>query len=55
MNSNEHEQHAERAEYTEPTIVDYGTLNDLTAAGGSKFEDSPIGTPISDVTAASTP
>lgn len=56
MIPNEHEQqHEERAEYSEPTIVDYGTLNDLTAAGGSKFEDSPIGTPIGNVTASSTP
>lgn len=42
-------------EYIEPAVVDYGTLQDLTAAGGSKFEDSPIGTPIGNVTASSTP
>jgi hypothetical protein len=55
MDINAHEQHEERPEYTEPTVVDYGTLNDLTAAGGSKFEDSPVGTPIGGVTASSTP
>jgi hypothetical protein len=56
MKPNEHEtKRDERSEYSEPTIVDYGTLNDLTAAGGSKFEDTPIGTPIGNVTASSTP
>lgn len=42
-------------EYSDPTIVDYGTLQDLTAAGGKNFEDSPLGTPIGSVTASSTP
>jgi hypothetical protein len=55
MDTNERKQHDEVLEYSEPTVVDYGTLNDLTAAGGSKFEDSPVGTPIGGVTASSTP
>lgn len=45
----------ERKEYEEPKIVDYGTLAELTQSGGSHFEDSPIGTPIGNVTASSTP
>jgi hypothetical protein len=55
MDINDRKQHDERPEYSEPAVVDYGTLNDLTAAGGSKFEDSPLGTPIGGVTASSTP
>jgi hypothetical protein len=48
------EQGAE-AVYAKPAIKDYGTVQELTAAGGSKFQDVPIGTPIGDVTASSTP
>lgn len=41
-------------EYTEPEVVDYGTLEDLTAGGGAEFIDSPIGTPAASITASST-
>jgi len=42
-------------EYAKPEIADYGSLQELTAAGGAAFQDVPIGTPIGDVTAGSTP
>jgi len=42
-------------EYTAPKIVDHGDLQDLTAAGGGKFVDTPIGTPTPDITPGSTP
>jgi hypothetical protein len=32
--------------YVEPVIEDYGTLQELTAAGGVSFTDVPQGTPI---------
>ncbi len=41
--------------YTKPEVTDYGTLEALTAAGGTKFVDTPVGTPIGNVTASSTP
>jgi len=43
------------AEYDKPQITDYGSLQELTAAGGGAFVDTPLGTPIGDVTAGSTP
>jgi hypothetical protein len=52
MNTEIDTDNAKHAEYTEPTIVDYGTLQDLTAAGGTSFSDVPQGDPGSD---ASTP
>jgi hypothetical protein len=42
-------------QYAKPAIKDYGTLQELTAAGGTKFVDTPVGTPIGNVTASSTP
>jgi hypothetical protein len=39
------------SEYTTPEVKDYGTLEQLTAAGGNSFQDSPVGTPIGSVTA----
>jgi hypothetical protein len=45
----------EQAEYAKPAIEDYGTVQEVTAAGGNAFVDTPIGTPIGDVTASSTP
>jgi hypothetical protein len=32
--------------YAEPVIEDYGTLQELTAAGGASFTDVPAGTPV---------
>jgi len=32
--------------YVEPTIEDYGTLQELTASGGASFTDVPSGTPV---------
>jgi hypothetical protein len=32
--------------YTKPLIEDYGSLQDLTAAGGSSFHDVPAGAPV---------
>jgi hypothetical protein len=46
------------ATYSEPVIQDYGTLQDLTAAGGSTFVDMPIGTVVANApngVAGSTP
>ena len=42
-------------EYTKPLVADHGSLEELTAAGGTTFVDSPVGTPIGSVTASSTP
>jgi hypothetical protein len=42
-------------DYAKPEIDDLGGLQELTAAGGSLFQDVPVGTPIGDVTASSTP
>lgn len=42
-------------DYAKPLISDYGDIKDLTAAGGADFQDVPIGTPIGDVTASSSP
>lgn len=41
-------------EYTKPVISDYGSLQDLTAAGGGKFNDIPIGAPVG-ISGTSTP
>lgn len=41
--------------YTRPEVADYGDIKDLTAAGGTNFVDTPVGTPIGDVTASSSP
>ena len=32
--------------YVEPVIKDYGTLQELTAAGGAGFHDVPAGAPV---------
>jgi hypothetical protein len=32
--------------YTEPAISDYGSLQELTAAGGAGFHDVPAGAPV---------
>jgi hypothetical protein len=42
-------------EYAKPQVADFGSLQELTAAGGTLFADTPVGTPIGDVTASSTP
>jgi hypothetical protein len=47
--------HEQPVQYAKPAIKDYGTLQELTASGGKAFQDSPIGTPIGNVTASSTP
>ena len=36
----------EASVYTDPVIEDYGSLQDLTAAGGSSFHDVPAGAPV---------
>jgi hypothetical protein len=44
--------------YAAPVIEDYGTLQELTASGGSTFVDVPIGTPVANApggVAGSTP
>ena len=33
-------------DYVEPVIKDYGTFQELTAAGGSGFHDVPAGAPV---------
>jgi hypothetical protein len=47
--------HDQGADYTEPEVVDYGKLEDLTAGGGAAFIDTPMGTPAASITASSTP
>jgi hypothetical protein len=42
----------DRPEYTEPEVIDYGSLQDLTASGGKTFSDVPLGAPVN---ASSTP
>jgi hypothetical protein len=44
-------QNEEARAYAAPEVKDYGTLEQLTAAGGNSFVDSPVGTPIGSVTA----
>lgn len=43
--------------YVAPVIEDYGSLQDLTASGGSSFTDVPAGTPVNGIgsVAGSTP
>ena len=45
----------DKKSYDAPELVAHGTVESLTLTGGTSFEDSPIGTPIGDVTASSQP
>ncbi len=54
MNDSDNER-PERPAYVQPKVVDYGSLQDLTASGGNSFVDTPVGTPTTNITASSTP
>jgi hypothetical protein len=40
------DQNEQTEAYVEPVIEDYGSLQELTAAGGSSFHDVPAGAPV---------
>ena len=42
-------------EYTKPTVVDHGDLQELTAKGGGASSDAPTGSPVVPSPVFSTP